>query len=317
MYKAACFPTDGACPVIINVPSLLHHECSCTHITQLNYHLFFPPTILAAREELHKTYWDIHDTLDEEASTPIPEYNDDILPILSFEREPSTHIHSITLDRVPSFTTPIIYLNNKFTMLFHKQSTISTIKNKIVNDLLDTHLHFYHDHCKWRGGIVIIKHSHSDPSTATHLPQRDIGLLNILVPACFGRTSKVQKAGKQAHRVKEANEKRLHQIRDLLKDDGLMIENMLSDHAMADIDSNLSEPARDLSAHYDENDEEYLEDLAHEMADTTGYAYMDPCTHRDCTEVQNSQWDLQMDYLVQAYLTYRHMDSMLQSLLDI
>ncbi|EGO04498.1 hypothetical protein SERLA73DRAFT_148981 [Serpula lacrymans var. lacrymans S7.3] len=99
---------------------------------------------------------------------------------------------------------------------------------------------------------------------------------------CFGRTSKVQKAGKQAHRVKEANEKRLHQIRDLLKDDGLMIENMLSDHAMADIDSNLSEPARDLSAHYDENDEEYLEDLAHEMADTTGYAYMDPCTHRDC-----------------------------------
>ncbi|EGN91566.1 hypothetical protein SERLA73DRAFT_157513 [Serpula lacrymans var. lacrymans S7.3] len=78
---------------------------------------------------------------------------------------------------------------------------------------------------------------------------------------------------------------------------------------MADVDSNLSEAARDLSVHYDENDEEYLEDLAHKMADTTGYAYMDPHTRCDRTEVQNSQWDLQMNYLVQAYLTYRHMDS--------
>ena len=37
--------------------------------------------------------------------------------------------------------------------------------------------------------------------------------------------------------------------------------------------------------------------------------YVDPCTWQDCTENRTTQWDLQLDLLVDAYLDYRSRDS--------
>ncbi|KAG2130280.1 uncharacterized protein EDB93DRAFT_1094973 [Suillus bovinus] len=54
---------------------------------------------------------------------------------------------------------------------------------------------------------------------------------------------------------------------------------------------------------------EALQGLSHQMADLSGFCYMDPRTQHDCIELQTSHWDMQMNQLVNAYLDYRSRDS--------
>ncbi|KAG1751748.1 hypothetical protein EDB19DRAFT_1903708 [Suillus lakei] len=50
---------------------------------------------------------------------------------------------------------------------------------------------------------------------------------------------------------------------------------------------------------------EVFQGLAQQMADLSEFHYVDPCTCGDCINVQNANWDLQMEGLVRAYLDYR------------
>ncbi|KAG1837074.1 hypothetical protein C8R48DRAFT_582763, partial [Suillus tomentosus] len=54
---------------------------------------------------------------------------------------------------------------------------------------------------------------------------------------------------------------------------------------------------------------EALQGLSRTMADLSGFRYVDPKTRHDRIELQTSHWDMQMDWLVNAYLDYRSRDS--------
>ncbi|KAG1725949.1 hypothetical protein EDD22DRAFT_961538 [Suillus occidentalis] len=50
---------------------------------------------------------------------------------------------------------------------------------------------------------------------------------------------------------------------------------------------------------------EAFEGLAQQMADLSGFRYVDPRTRKDRIDVQNANWNIQMERLVNAYLDYR------------
>ncbi|KAG1748443.1 uncharacterized protein EDB91DRAFT_1245139 [Suillus paluster] len=51
---------------------------------------------------------------------------------------------------------------------------------------------------------------------------------------------------------------------------------------------------------------EAFEGLAQQMADLSGFCYVDPHTCKDCIDVQNINWNLQMEHLIKAYLDYHN-----------
>ncbi|KAG1864585.1 hypothetical protein C8R48DRAFT_601837 [Suillus tomentosus] len=53
---------------------------------------------------------------------------------------------------------------------------------------------------------------------------------------------------------------------------------------------------------------EVFEGLAQQMADISGRCYVDPCTCKDRIDVQNVNWNVQMEHLVHTYLDYRTRD---------
>ncbi|KAG1885851.1 uncharacterized protein F5891DRAFT_909401, partial [Suillus fuscotomentosus] len=54
---------------------------------------------------------------------------------------------------------------------------------------------------------------------------------------------------------------------------------------------------------------EAFEDLAHQLADLTGYHHIDPRIRGERIDTQTAHWGLQIDRLVDAYLNYRSRDS--------
>ncbi|KAG1758478.1 hypothetical protein EDD22DRAFT_737002, partial [Suillus occidentalis] len=53
---------------------------------------------------------------------------------------------------------------------------------------------------------------------------------------------------------------------------------------------------------------EAFEGLAQQMADLSGFCYVDPRTCKDHINVQNANWNIQMEHLVNAYLDYHARD---------
>ncbi|KAG2054421.1 hypothetical protein BDR06DRAFT_863415, partial [Suillus hirtellus] len=54
---------------------------------------------------------------------------------------------------------------------------------------------------------------------------------------------------------------------------------------------------------------EAFEDLAHQLADLTGYHHIDPQIQGECIDTQTAHWGLQIDHLIDAYLDYHSQDS--------
>ncbi|OJA17555.1 hypothetical protein AZE42_13216 [Rhizopogon vesiculosus] len=124
------------------------------------------------------------------------------------------------------------------------------------------------------------------------------------------RTIDVLKAGKQIQRRENVNVKRQSCIQEMSAEDRGAVESMLVD-VDVDIESipytaPPGEEGVDLS--HEGGEYEVFEGLGQQMADLSGYCYVDPRTRTDRIDVQNANWNLQMEHLVNAYLDYRTRD---------
>ncbi|KAG2112802.1 hypothetical protein BD769DRAFT_1673953 [Suillus cothurnatus] len=89
------------------------------------------------------------------------------------------------------------------------------------------------------------------------------------------------------------------------------VETMLIDH---DVDTESlpytappGEEGVDLS--HEGGEYKAFEGLAQQMADISGCHYVDLCTCKDCIDIQNANWNAQMECLVDAYLDYHIQDA--------
>ncbi|KAG1825068.1 hypothetical protein EV424DRAFT_1320432 [Suillus variegatus] len=66
------------------------------------------------------------------------------------------------------------------------------------------------------------------------------------------------------------------------------------------------EEGGDLS--HEGGEHEAFEGLAQKITDLSGFCHVDPCTHKDGIDIQNANWNMQMDRLIHAYLEYHTQD---------
>ncbi|KAG1720810.1 hypothetical protein EDB19DRAFT_1646875 [Suillus lakei] len=86
----------------------------------------------------------------------------------------------------------------------------------------------------------------------------------------------------------------------MIIDHGIMIDNLVYEPAPGDEGLDLSHKGGEYEA---------FEGLSHTMADLSGFHYVDSRTRHDCVELHTNEWDMQMDWLVDAYLDYWFRDS--------